>query len=86
LRNAILLPPSAEAVASENFRLFLAELIEHARDAYVTPPTRALLEGREDEVTLFPTSQALLDYATHRLLWSWYRRDRDEDAKPGAGP
>ncbi len=69
--------------ASENFRLFLGELIEHARDAYITPPTRALLEGREDEASLFPTSQALLDYATHRLLWSWYRRDRDVDAGPG---
>jgi MFS family permease len=22
-------------------------------------------------------SQALLDYSTHRLLWSWYSRDRD---------
>jgi hypothetical protein len=26
---------------------------------------------------LFGSSQALLDYSTHRLLWSWYRRDRD---------
>ena len=25
----------------------------------------------------FATSQALLDYATHRLLWSWYSRDRE---------
>jgi hypothetical protein len=25
----------------------------------------------------FASSQALLDYATHRLLWSWYSRDRD---------
>ena len=30
----------------------------------------------------FPSSQALLDYATHRLLWSWYRRDRDADPGP----
>jgi hypothetical protein len=25
----------------------------------------------------FGSSQALLEYATHRLLWSWYSRDRD---------
>ncbi len=24
---------------------------------------------------------ALLDYATHRLLWSWYRRDRDAQTR-----
>ena len=26
---------------------------------------------------MFPSSQAILDYATHRLLWSWYRRDSE---------
>ena len=30
---------------------------------------------------LFPDHQALLDYATHRLLWSWYRRDRDAQSQ-----
>ncbi len=30
----------------------------------------------------FASSQALLDYATHRLLYSWYRRDRDAQS-PG---
>ena len=34
---------------------------------------------------MFPSSQAILDYATHRLLWSWYRRD-SEAQRPGTGP
>jgi hypothetical protein len=62
--------------ASENFPVFLADICERAKQAYITPSTRALLEGDWDGCT-FPSSQALLDYATHRLLWSWYRRDRD---------
>lgn len=63
--------------ASENFPLFLADLRAKADQAYITTPTLALLEGRDPAEFLFPTSQALLDYTTHRLLWSWYRRDRD---------
>lgn len=63
--------------AAENFPIFLADLCRGARRAYVTVPTRALLEGGDPEQALFPSSQALLDYSTHRLLWSWYRRDRD---------
>lgn len=62
--------------SSENFPLLLADICEHARDAFITPSTRACLDGDEAGST-FPTPQALLDYATHRLLWSWYRRDRD---------
>jgi hypothetical protein len=62
--------------AGENFPLFLADICDRTTGAYITPSTTAFLEGNEDECT-FPSSQALLDYATHRLLWSWYRRDRD---------
>jgi hypothetical protein len=67
--------------ASENFRLFLSDLRAAASDAYVTHPTRALLgeDANPATPTIFPSSQALLDYSTHRLLWSWYRRDRDGD-------
>ncbi|QEH33182.1 hypothetical protein OJF2_16790 [Aquisphaera giovannonii] len=61
--------------ASENFPLLLADLCARARDAYLTPSTRAWIEGRDPSEYEFPTSQALLEYATHRLLWSWYRRD-----------
>ncbi|HWE37449.1 MAG TPA: hypothetical protein VG406_12845 [Isosphaeraceae bacterium] len=63
--------------AAENFPVFLADLCRGARRAYVTGPTRDLLDGHEPEAATFPSSQALLDYSTHRLLWSWYRRDRD---------
>jgi hypothetical protein len=63
--------------ASENFPLFVADLCARASSAYITQPTRALLEGRDPSEFEFPSSQALLDYTTHRLLWSWYRRDRD---------
>lgn len=70
--------------ASENFPLFLADLCGLAADAYVTPSTRSFLEGGPAERYTFATSQALLDYATHRLLWSWYRRDRDADRRTEA--
>jgi hypothetical protein len=62
--------------AAENFPVFLADLCARANAAYLTPTTRSLLEGRDPVEYEFPHSQALLDYATHRLLWSWYRRDR----------
>jgi hypothetical protein len=35
----------------------------------------------------FPSSHALLEYATHRLLWSWYTRDREaQTARPDWEP
>src|SRR5271165_1044908 len=63
--------------AAENFPIFLADLCARADQAYLTPSTRALLERREQSEFMFPSSQAILDYATHRLLWSWYRRDSE---------
>lgn len=63
--------------AAENFPIFLANLCALAESAYITHPTRAILEGRAPGEADFPSSQALLDYSTHRLLWCWYRRDRD---------
>lgn len=70
--------------ASENFLIFLGDLRTLADQAYLPPPTRALLEGDTSEAVAFPTSQALMDYSFHRLLWSWYRRDRD--ASKGTEP
>src|SRR5262249_45336714 len=64
--------------AAENFPVFVADLCARADAAYITPSTRSLLEGRDPGEHEFPSPQALLDYATHRLLWSWYRRDRAE--------
>jgi hypothetical protein len=67
--------------ASENFPIFLAELCARADRATITPPTRGLLDDKEaggpEDIPEFPTAQSLLDYSTHRLLWSWYSRDRD---------
>ena len=63
--------------AAENFPVFVADLCARADTAYITPSTRSLLEHRQPGEHEFPSSQALLDYATHRLLWSWYRRDRE---------
>jgi hypothetical protein len=63
--------------SAENFPVFLSDLCARAEAAYITPSTRSLLERREPPEHEFPSSQALLDHATHRLLWSWYRRDRD---------
>ncbi len=63
--------------AADNFPVFVADLCARADDAYITPSTRALLDRGDPAECEFPSSQALLDYATHRLLWSWYRRDRE---------
>ncbi len=68
--------------AAENFPVFLADLCSRADSAYLTPSTRSILQRREPAEYEFPSSQALLEYATHRLLWSWYRRDRNAQAGP----
>ncbi len=63
--------------AAENFPIFLADLLAHAKQAYATESTRSLLENRDPGEHDFPTSRALLDHAGLQLLWSWYRRDRE---------
>jgi hypothetical protein len=70
--------------AAENFPIFLADLCARAAEAYITPSTRSLLKISEPGDFEFPSSQALMDYATHRLLWSWYSRDRDAQS-PSSG-
>jgi hypothetical protein len=67
--------------AAENFPVFVADLCARAVEAYITPSTQSLLEHRSPGEHEFPSSQALLDYATHRMLWSWYRRDRDAQSQ-----
>ncbi len=62
--------------AAENFPLFLTEVCARSDSAYITPSTRSMLARRDPAEYEFSTSQELVDYATHRLLWSWYRRDR----------
>jgi hypothetical protein len=67
--------------AAENFPVFLHDLCTRAIQAYLTNPTRDMLEGSVHEEDVFANSQGLYDYTLHRLLWSWYRRDGDaEDA------
>ncbi len=63
--------------AAENFPQLVGDLRRLARAAFVTPTTDALLDGGDPDDFEFDTSQSLLDYATLRLLWAWYRRDRD---------
>ena len=69
--------------AADNFPVFVADLCARSDEAYITPSTRSLLEGRDHAEYEFPSSQALLDYATHRLLWGWYSRDRTAQADWG---
>jgi hypothetical protein len=69
--------------AAENFPVFIADLCARAGKAYITPSTRAFLGQPQTDEREFPSSQALLDYATHRLLWSWYQRDRESQVSPG---
>jgi hypothetical protein len=71
--------------AAENFPVFVAELCARAENAFITPSTHSLLGHEASGEHAFPSSQALLDYATHRLLWSWYRRDRDSQMQENAG-
>jgi hypothetical protein len=71
--------------ASDNFPILVGDLCAHAGQAYVTAATRAFLGQGEPSQCEFPSSQAMLDYTTHRLLWSWYRRDRDAQMDTQAG-
>jgi hypothetical protein len=71
--------------AAENFPKFVADVVARADSAFVTPSTVALLQHADPREYTFPTSHALVDYATHRLLWSWYRRDRDRALESGGG-
>jgi hypothetical protein len=71
---------------AENFPVFLAEILRRADRAHITDSTRALLGPAEDrEPTTYPSSQAMLDATTLRLLWTWYRRDRDRELGGGDG-
>jgi hypothetical protein len=72
--------------AAENFPLLLGDLRRLATHAFVTPTTDAMLDGGDPEDYEFASSQSLLDYAVLRLLWSWYRRDRDAQRGPGDLP
>lgn len=71
--------------AAENFPKFVADVVARSDSAYVTPSTSALLQHADPREYTFPTSPALVDYATHRLLWSWYKRDRDRALENGGG-
>jgi hypothetical protein len=70
--------------SAENFPVFLSDLCARAEAACITPSTWSLLEHRVPREHDFASSQALLDYATHRLLWSWYSRDRDKQGRSSA--
>ncbi len=63
--------------AAENFPVYVREILERVTDCYTTQSTTAFLDGGDPAEYEFPSSQALLDHATLKLLWSWYRRDRD---------
>jgi hypothetical protein len=63
--------------AAENFPIFLSDLRARSTSAHLTETTRTMLEDRESDAHAFPSSQAILDFATIQLLWSWYRRDRE---------
>ena len=74
-----------EPSAAENFPVFVADLFARA-DRRLHHPLHPLPPRRRDPAEYeFPTPQALLDYATHRLLWSWYKRDRNNDLKRPLG-
>lgn len=63
--------------AAENFPKMVGDLRRLASDAHVTQTTLDLLDGGAPDGYEFASSQGLIDYATLRLLYAWYRRDRD---------
>lgn len=65
--------------AVENFPILLNDLKENATEAFITNTTESFLGAGDPEDHMFESTQDLLEYATHRLLWSWYRKDRDSD-------
>ena len=67
--------------SAENFPLLLTDIVNRAGEAFATEPTRILLEGGDEDEALFLSTQSLVDYSLHRLLWSWYRRDRDKEQR-----
>jgi hypothetical protein len=76
-----------QPAASANFPLFLGDIRRLATAATLTPSTTALLDGGDPDAYTFESDAALLDYATLRLLWAWYRRDRDAaGTDPGHWP
>jgi hypothetical protein len=72
--------------AAENFPRLVADLRLLASSAFITQTTLDLLEGGDPDGYEFADSQGLLDYATLRLLYSWYRRDRDANDKTDEHP
>ncbi len=67
--------------AIDNFPIFLTDLKRLAKSAIVTPTTDDYLDPSEDidsDDYEFNSPQSLVDYATLRLLWGWYRRDREK--------
>jgi hypothetical protein len=77
------LGPRLRPSASENFPLLLEDICQKAPDDALTPTTRAIREGAGPQGLLFATSQSLVEDAVVRLLWKWYRRDRDEELERG---
>jgi hypothetical protein len=71
--------------AAENFPKLVGDLRLLASDAFITQTTLDLLDRGDPDDYEFADSQGLLDYATLRLLWSWYRRDRDRDRETTEG-
>ena len=57
----------------------------HLDDPNEELPLFVSLDRRPAHEHEFPSSKALLDYSTHRLLWCWYRRDRDARRNQGPG-
>jgi hypothetical protein len=64
--------------AAVNFPILLAEIVARADQAHLTPSTRAFLKHDDPSEYTFPSANALAEYANLRLLWSWYKRDRDD--------
>ena len=72
--------------SAKNFPNFLADLVARADEAYLTPSTIALVAHADPAEYTFPNSQSLAEYALHRLLWSYYKRDRDASLDRPPGP
>ena len=72
--------------AAENFPILVGDLRRLARPPIVTPTTTTSSTAATPKISSSTARKALLDYATLRLLWGWYRRDRDARGGTGEHP
>ena len=75
------LGPRLRPSTGENFPLLLKDLQQYSQYRTMTRPTQIWAEsGNQATAPKYDSSQALIDHATLALLWTWYRKDRNQES------